>query len=568
MAFALTSGSFSNPAIWDIGVVPTGSEDCYANGFNVTIDGTQSVGTIRNSANPYVLGNTAVKGMTSNTLDGVGGVVSSNLVSTAFQVFDNNITTAWTTNVNPGTGWIGFNFLTPKVIKRYYFRPASNGTNSPLGFSFDGSDDGINWVTLDSRLSQFQTAPFTSGLINTGNTPYSFYRLFIVRSGSGGSSPSQIFELEMTENPSTTAIVSSQLNGGKFLTGSGSTLTCTDANGIRTYNVINNIPVLECALPSGQTATVNANVSDFGSTVVGTVILITLTNTGTLNMNGNFVNSNVGTNTTSRTFQLTAAGTLTIVGSVSLTSVAVGNPNILVINNAGNATVNIIGTITTAGGNVGTQQTISQTGGRCNVTGTVVGGTNTNNVGINATGGEVNITGNVTASGGRGITFTSNAALTVNGVVTASSSSPAIVSTSIGVVQMSGPFINNAGVQAVQATRLFLNTTSTFWRINTAAGVQRQFSTTDYNGGYPGIPNVRDGVVFGELSEFTGELIIPPTGSVRKDVPVDNTVGTAELTSADFLAAIDASTSGIGLRLKNVATVASVGAQITGFTNN
>ena len=567
MAFALTGGTFSNPAIWDIGVVPTGSEDCYANGFNVTIDGTQSVGTIRNSANPYVLGRTAVKGMTSNTLFGVGSVVSSNLVSTAFQAFDNNIATAWATPNNGGSGWIGFNFLTSKVIKRYYFRPASTGTQSPNGWSFQGSNDGSAWDTLHT-VTGLQLSPYTSILINSGNTPYFFYRLNIVAAGGGGSQPSQIFELEMTENPSATAIVSSQLNGGKFLTGSGSTLTCTDANGIRTYDVNGNIPVLECALPSGQTATVNANVSTFGSTASGTVTLITLTNTGTLNMNGNYVNSSLGTNNTSRTFLLNAAGTLTIVGSVSLTAVATGAPAIYVIFNQGNATVNIIGTVTTGGAATGTQQTISQNGGRCIVTGTVVGGTTTNNVGINASGGEVNITGNVTASGGRGITFTSNGALTVNGVVTASSSTPAIVSTSTGVVQMSGPFINSSGVTAVQATRMFLNTTSTFWRINTAAGVQRQFSTTDYNGGYPGIPNVRDGVVFGQLGEFTGELIIPPTGSVRKDVPVDNTVGTAELTSADFLAAIDASTSGIGLRLKNIATVATVGAQVTGFTNN
>jgi hypothetical protein len=409
-------------------------------------------------------------------------------------------------------------------------------------------------------------------LINSGNTSYTFYRLFINRSGAGTiNSSSNIIELEMTENPSATAVVSSQLNGGKFLTGSGSTLTCTDANGIRTYDVIGNIPVLECALPSGQTATVNANVSTFGSSVVGTVILITLTNSGTLNMNGNFVNSNFGNNTISRTFQLTAAGTLTIVGSVSLTAVATGTPNILVINNAGNATVNIIGTITTGGGNSGIQYTISQNGGQCNVTGTIVGGTFVNNNAVNATGGAVNIIGNVSSrSAGAAISFAGAGALTVNGVVTALSGSsiPAIVSSSTGVVQMSGPFINALGVQAVQAVRMFLTAASTFWRINTSVGVQRQFSTTDYNGGYPGIPNVRDGVVFGELGEFTGELIIPPAGSVRKDVPVDNTVGTAELTSSDFLAAIDASTSGIGLRLKNVATVASVGAQITGNTLN
>jgi hypothetical protein len=360
--------------------------------------------------------------------------------------------------------------------------------------------------------------------------------------------------------------------GGKFLTGNGSNLTCTAENGIITYFVNNNIAVLECALTSGQNATVNANVTSFNGSVVGTVTLILLSNVGTLNMNGNFVNSNVGINNTSRTFQLAAAGTLNIVGNVSLTAVAAGNPVQYVINNIGNAVVNITGSVTASGGNVGTQHAILQTGGQCNVTGTVQGGTFVNNNGINATGGAVNIIGNVSSrSAGAAISFAGAGALTVNGVVTALSGSsvPAIVSTSsTGVVQMSGPFINALGVQAVQAVRMFLTAASTFWRINTSVGVQRQFSTTDYNGGYPGIPNVRNGVVFGEFGEFTGELIIPPTGSVRKDVPVDNTVGTAELTSSDFLAAIDASTSGIGLRLKNVATVASVGAQITGNTLN
>ena len=36
--FAVASGNWSNPAIWDNGAVPVAGDDVYANGFNVTIN--------------------------------------------------------------------------------------------------------------------------------------------------------------------------------------------------------------------------------------------------------------------------------------------------------------------------------------------------------------------------------------------------------------------------------------------------------------------------------------------------------------------------------------------------
>lgn len=276
---------------------------------------------------------------------------------------------------------------------------------------------------------------------------------------------------------------------------------------------------------------------------------------GAVKINGNVQGNLAGGGTCIGVLMAGTSSSLTIVGDVfgGISSAGIS---------VGAGTITITGNVTG-----GAQNGIStSSGGVVRITGNVTGGNG--GVGISQSSGTLIIIGSQLGTNAAAVSFTSNGPLEVTGIPTAGGTSPAIVSTSTGVVQMSGPFINNAGVQAVQATRMFLSTTSTFWRINTAAGVQRQFSTTDYVGGYPGTQNVRDGVVFGQLGEFTGELIIPPTGSVRKDVPVDNTVGTAELTAADFLAAIDASTSGIGLRLKNVATVASVGAQITGFTNN
>lgn len=48
--------------------------------------------------------------------------------------------------------------------------------------------------------------------------------------------------------------------------------------------------------------------------------------------------------------------------------------------------------------------------------------------------------------------------------------------------------------------------------------------------GQPSQSDVRDGTLYGASDEFEGTLIVPPVESVVKNVPVDDTVGTYELT--------------------------------------
>jgi hypothetical protein len=51
LRYAVASGNWSNPATWDGGTLPTSADDVFSNNRTVTIDGTFTVLTIRNTAN-------------------------------------------------------------------------------------------------------------------------------------------------------------------------------------------------------------------------------------------------------------------------------------------------------------------------------------------------------------------------------------------------------------------------------------------------------------------------------------------------------------------------------------
>jgi hypothetical protein len=81
---------------------------------------------------------------------------------------------------------------------------------------------------------------------------------------------------------------------------------------------------------------------------------------------------------------------------------------------------------------------------------------------------------------------------------------------------------------------------------------------------YPSINDVRDGVEYGFLS-YEGTLSVPLPSQVSLGIPTDNTVGTGIVTSNDFLEAIKTSSDPLAERLRNVATVQTVGDQFNSF---
>jgi hypothetical protein len=63
-------------------------------------------------------------------------------------------------------------------------------------------------------------------------------------------------------------------------------------------------------------------------------------------------------------------------------------------------------------------------------------------------------------------------------------------------------------------------------------------------------------------------MVVPSASDVRENVPVDNTVGTGELTSADIISGINASSDSLAVRLKNTLTDVTAGNIISQYNNS
>lgn len=620
MAFAVASGNFSSASIWDTGVVPTGSEDAYANSFTVSISDTQSVGRVRNDANPYYLANTATPSMTGPT-NPLGSAIASATVSgnEPWRAFDRSSTSGWT--VGSGlSGWIGFQFTTGKVIKQYSFRAFPNATRPFATFTFEGSMNGSVWFNLDSPIAQAiaQGAFYTSNLL-TNTVAYTYYR--ITGNGTVGSSSTLgVAEVEMTES---TSLVVGQLVGGTFnLLNSGS-LTCTATQGVvigsttqpvQFSGVSGSEATLTANLPAG---TVTPNISNYYT--------ILHNGTGTLNINGDIVFSGANNGIVNRgQINSTSTGILRINGAISSTTSAgestnqcirmtggrlyvngtvsggstgatgqiiVGGTSIIEItgnvnttgltNITGGSNITVIGDIT----NTGTGLAINAPGAPITVTGALTvnssgGGTSstTGNTsiggsitcagagsGITTTTGVISVSGSVTIGGlGIGVTSTTGV-VTIGGNITASTSNVAVQSSTL--VKCSGLLFNNSNIQAVYAPRITIEPTTTsitFQKIGGGNQIMYIGSSTAYN--LPATNNVRSGSVYGQSNEYTGTMIVQTPENVLLGTLVDNTVGTLIMTPANLITELNTSGTPVAVRLRNCATVSTTGDQMASYS--
>ena len=358
------------------------------------------------------------------------------------------------------------------------------------------------------------------------------------------------------------------LAGGQFRFANGGNLTCTAAQAIY---VGSTTPTLEMTLASGNTGTFNGSVLTMTSTT--NYIAIRHSGSGTLNLNGNYT---VDTSVVLKTIiSVTSTGTLNIVGDISSTLVGgTNNVTTILMNSAG--TINITGNVTASSNTSLTSSTISANGGTINITGnTTASGTPA--IYLN---GNVNYTqiGNVNASTTQPTIFnvTTAATISVTGIITANTGSPAIYSSfaltssySSGTyVKVSGNIVNSTNNMAIVAPRVTIDTATSSWLFQISTGGNRILYAAGVALGNPATSNVRFGTIYGASSELTGTLRVPSAANVLSGVLTDNTTGTLLMTPADFwnyLIASGFTANSIGDRLQNASTVATTGGQIASY---
>jgi len=543
--FAIGSGIWSSGGTWDNGVGPVAGDDIYANGYTVTINQNINFATLSNSTTPVYLPDKSTPKMITNSSPS-GRAIASIDTNNAYKAFDETSGTIWSTTSNPN--WLGYVFPTPKTIKRYYL---NFGGRPSTSWTFDGSNDGTIWSTIHSVTGNSSGTYLSSGLTNT--TGFTYYRINSLVSQTPGINYIDTFE--MTENTTGTTygvtgggsyIVPATLSGTTTINSSGAGLICNASINVITINAT-----------SGNTVNFTKDVGN-GIYIIGPAM--------------------VGGNTTASGIRVAGTATVNYIGDLYGDDTGTWYSNAGDINIAAAATFNLYGNIFTPRGNPSTAHYVlnsSVNGATINIVGSVYG-TSTNPTlcqGVyNSTNSTVNIIGNVVGNLGYAVNNVGTGALNVQGVVQSTSLSTlaAIISTSTGLVTLSGPVINTNNTMAVYASRLrFYSGTTQQWRFQDTANATRVLYQSGYTGTTIGLPvstDVRNNTVYGQYNELRGTLIVPSPSDVRINVLTDNTVGTGQLTAEDFLNAITASTNSIAVRLKNISTTQTMGDQLAALS--
>jgi hypothetical protein len=547
---AVATGNWSSTATWNGGVLPGPGDIVASNNFTVTIDQNINVGSLTNAAATFT---TLTPLMTSNTTP--SGIVSaSSILATnydAWKAFDGNAATSeWLTANNTPTGWLAYEFTTPKKVAKYIMNPATASAPSsvPRDWTFEGWT-GSSWVVLDTVTGNSGTANVTRNFVNT--TAYIKYRINITLN-NGSTLYTGIRELSLYEAYDYGA---NSIAGGGFTLNNGVSATAT--NGF--YNGAA-VQLITFSLGSGQSASVIGNL--YGGLASGSASI-----GGVVAMNG--------------------VGTLNIIGT--LYSGAQNNAEALKINSAG--TINITGNIEDNNSGVARQVIIFFAAATINLTGNIISSTTSGGITIasalvngNGTAFKMYVTGNLLSSLNSCIGSGGASYISIVGTIQSrkntvnNGAAVALTSSNAGAINLfSGPFIcSEYGNFPYQVTRMHLipstsnyiefrdETTNGALSPGAIAPATRMIAPAAVSDA-PSANNVRFGTVYANGSQ-TGTLKMPTAASVAYGIPVDNTVGSAVLNAEDIwkvpLTSIT-TTGSIGKRLKNAATVQSTGDQIT-----
>lgn len=328
------------------------------------------------------------------------------------------------------------------------------------------------------------------------------------------------------------------------------------------------------SLSNGVTLTANI--------FAGTAQCVTLAGTASATIVGNIT---AGSATNAHGVSVSSSGTLTITGAITAGTATTAHG----VNVTSSVTLNITGNLTGGNGLSAAALSLATATTPVTITGNLTGGAGGNNANAiwHQSTSTVTVNGNCTGGAGSvGAYNLSTGTIIINGTVTGAATAGAqnFAAGTLTVTRAKGgPLTTSAvgvaasttgttSVQEVEWGDLAMSPTSGPIRltdVSSNVAVMYRAGTTkktlvdaNASGLMPSAANVRYGTSYNG-GNSTGTCYVPAASSVASGVNVDNTVGTAVVTSAAVqsacAAALAAFSSG---RLANVATVDSTGSQI------
>lgn len=113
--------------------------------------------------------------------------------------FDDNPGTRWGTWPNHPTGWIKYELPSAKVVAKYTYMSCGIWDENPRNWTFEGSNNNVNWATLHTVIGQTGWAGGERREFTFPNTTaYKYYRINI---SANNGSPDAVGsgEIEMME---------------------------------------------------------------------------------------------------------------------------------------------------------------------------------------------------------------------------------------------------------------------------------------------------------------------------------------------------------------------------------
>jgi hypothetical protein len=516
--YAIASGNWSNPLIWDgLTTVPSAADIVRPNGFAVTIDQNITVIALRNDAStPAVAGGTFT--LTGNyTIN-----ISSDIQCFATSLLTYNGTgTAYITGTNAGAAII-----------------SSTTTNSTSTVTHSGTGtlivDMVINSCITSEVNRYNIQVTGGGTLNL---------LKQVSKGTFTNFPSGSAAIAITTTAGATLNTVSVIGT--------SAIGYTINSSIRTtINVVGNI---------------TGAAMQAGGTPIGGAITMSATDS-VLNITGNITNNAGGATGELRTIFINAAAIVNMIGTVNGPPPGLNGNSTAIRLNTASSVLNLTGDV--VGNGIGSA---IFTVGVANITGNVTGGSSQGGA-IRIDGGVNTVTGIITGGSTNGLAAVGINAGALNhiGTAQASSSACAIVcnAPTTSTLTCTGPFLRNGYNVAIASQTL---------RINAAYNPYFEFRKSDgtnvtyvdqATSNFPAVGNVRLGTTYAS-GLYTGTLNVPLPSQVLAGIPVDNTVGTLLMSPADFwnyLISSGFTAGSIGDRLQNASTVATTGSQIAAYS--